>query len=124
MSELFDLSELDVFFQPEESESRNETAAKVSNEDIQIPDGSYKVEVVYVDLRKSKQKKTPQLMWILKIVSVKYKDESLYKFNTLSPSKGCMEQLKQDLKICGVCLQKVSDLETDDIQADLVGTLL
>jgi len=96
-----DLSYLDDGFEDHPTES---------TKPVEIPDGQYKVKVIYTDIKESPKKNTPQLMWILEIMDGKFEGQMLYKYNTLSNTDKTKKQLCSDLEKCHVRLKKFVDL--------------
>ena len=77
-----------------------------------IPDGKYQVRVEAVELARSKTSDNPMLKWTLRILGPTHKNRLLWRYNVLL-SKENIRWLKTDLHVCGLDLEKVSDLEAN-----------
>ena len=77
-----------------------------------IPDGKYQVRVEAVELTRSKTSDNPMLKWSLRVLGPTHKDRLLWRYNVLL-SKENIRWLKTDLHVCGLDLEKVSDLEAN-----------
>lgn len=87
-----------------------------------IPDGKYRVAVDRVEITTTKRK-TPALKWRLRILDGQYRGRILFRTSVLS-SPQTIAWLKSDLHICGVDLQKLSELPSElerllDVELDV-----
>jgi hypothetical protein len=96
----FDLSQFDNGF--------NTTEPAATNDDP-VPDGHYTVKVERVELKRSKTKGHPMLVWSLRITSGKYARRMLFKTNLIASERN-LPWLKRDLLAVGLRLKKLSDL--------------
>ena len=95
-----DLSQFDEDFGKAEIQDRNFEP---------VPDGKYQVNVEKVEITRAKSSGKPMLKWELKILAPKYQGRLLWHYNLiLSPEN--ISWLKTDLHICGLDLEKVSEL--------------
>jgi len=77
---------------------------------IPIPDGRYHVEVERVDLTRARTSHRPIITWKLRILGHPFfEGRMLYKNNLLSSTDN-LRWLKHDLCLCGLELEKLSDL--------------
>lgn len=74
-----------------------------------VPDGKYQVVVDRVELTKSQNTNNTMLKWKLKILGPKHKDAILWRNNVIA-SDNNVKWLKNDLHVCGVDIEKLSDL--------------
>jgi hypothetical protein len=74
-----------------------------------VPDGKYQVAVDRVEITASKRSKVPMLKWGLKILDGKFKGRLLWR-NSVMASPQTIAWLKTDLHLCGLDLQRLSDL--------------
>lgn len=77
-----------------------------------IPDGKYRVAVDRVEIATTKRSKTPALKWRLRIFDGQYRGRILFRTSVLS-SPQTIAWLKRDLHLCGVDLQKFSELPSE-----------
>lgn len=89
-----------------------------------VPNGQYKVRVNHVCLKPSRNKGTPQLMWVLEVEDDSYKDVVLYRFNTINEKPTTLYRLTADLQLCGVSIANPLDLEKDSVLERLMGLRL
>ncbi|MCE9636547.1 MAG: DUF669 domain-containing protein [Planctomycetes bacterium] len=75
----------------------------------EVPDGKYQVNVEKVELVHAKTSGNPMLRWELKIVAPHSQGRVLFRHNVLATREN-LKWLKNDLHICGLDLEKVSDL--------------
>lgn len=96
----FDLAQFDDDF---------EKAAVEEREFEEPPDGKYQVIVDRVEMARSQTANNPMLKWQLKIIGPRCAGRILFRNNMIvSPEN--IKWLKNDLFICGLELQKLSDL--------------
>jgi len=93
-----DLSDLDQAFDDADPETSSFTP---------VPDGSYQATVESVELYRSKTDRR-MLKWCLKIMNPPHAGRLLWKYNGLETEK--MGWLKGDLAICGLTLERLSEL--------------
>jgi hypothetical protein len=75
-----------------------------------VPDGKYQVIVDRVALTKSQTSGNPMLKWKLKVLGPKHEGGIIWRNNIIA-SKGNVQWLKNDLHVCGLDLEKLSDLK-------------
>jgi len=95
-----DLAQLDDAFETAEVEEREFEA---------VPDGKYQVNVDQVELTRAQTSGNPILKWTLRILAPTHKGRLLWRNNVMARYEN-IKWLKQDLNICGLQLQKLSDL--------------
>jgi len=74
-----------------------------------VKDGNYTVDVEAVELKRTKDTNRPMLAWKLRIVGPSSAGRVLYRNSVISTGKG-MEFMKKDLYLCGLAIEKLSDL--------------
>lgn len=74
-----------------------------------LPDGHYPVRVEHVEVTTSRCSGKPMLRWTLRVLAPGYDNRRLWKTSVLSASEG-LAWLKHDLALCGLELDKLSDL--------------
>lgn len=74
-----------------------------------VPDGKYQVVVDRVELTKSQNTGNTMLKWKLKALGPKHEGAVLWRNNVIA-SKSNVQWLKNDLHVCGIDLEKLSDL--------------
>jgi hypothetical protein len=74
-----------------------------------VPDGKYQVVVDRVEMTKSQTSGNTMLKWKLKILGPKHEGAALWRNNVIA-SEGNAQWLKGDLHVCGLELEKLSDL--------------
>jgi len=74
-----------------------------------VPDGKYQVNVEKVELTTAKTTGNPMLKWTLKILAPHFRGRLLWRNNVMA-SRENIRWLKNDLHVCGLDLQKLSDL--------------
>jgi hypothetical protein len=102
-----------------EGEFESADESKARNFDT-LPDGKYFVEVEAAEVKTSKAGQ-PMLSWTLRVLQGRYDNRMLWRNNMLE-TKQNLGWLKKDLKICGVELAKLNDLNTR--ASELVGLCL
>lgn len=84
--------------------------APVEERDFEpVPDGKYQVVVDRVELTKSQSSGNPMLKWKLKVLGPKHEGAIIWRNNVIG-SKGNVQWLKNDLHVCGLDLEKLSEL--------------
>ena len=76
-----------------------------------IPDGHYPVRIEHVELSTTRSSRRPVLKWTLRPLVPEYRNRLLWKKSVLRSPDG-MKWLKHDLSLCGIELDKLSDLPT------------
>jgi hypothetical protein len=74
-----------------------------------VPDGKYQVVVDRVELTKSQNTDNTMLKWKLKVLGPKHEGAILWRNNVIA-TKNNVKWLKNDLHVCGLDLEKLSDL--------------
>jgi len=74
----------------------------------EVPDGKYQVNVEKVELTHS-QNNNPMLKWGLRILGPNHANRMLWRNNVLVTTEN-VKWLKNDLYVCGLELEKLSDL--------------
>jgi len=74
-----------------------------------VPDGKFQVNVDKVELTWTKVNNHPMLKWTLRILGPKYANRLLWR-NSVLASKENVRWLKGELHMCGVVIEKLSDL--------------
>jgi len=74
-----------------------------------IPDGKYQVVVDRVELTKSQNTGNTMLKWKLKVLGPKHEGAILWRNNVIA-TRNNVHWLKNDLHVCGLDLEKLSDL--------------
>ncbi len=95
----FDLAQFDDGFQQAEVED---------HEFDPVPDGKYQVRVEKAELTRSREAGTPMIKWTLRIIGSAHADRLLWKYNVLREEN--MKWVKTDLHICGLDIEKMSEL--------------
>jgi hypothetical protein len=94
-----DLSQFDEGFQNEHAEQRDES----------VPDGKYQVNVEKVELAETQSTGNPMLKWALRIIAPTSINRLLWRNSVITHNT--LKFLKTDLHICGLDLEKLSDLQ-------------
>ncbi len=100
MSKNIDLSQFDEEFQ-------SETLAERSDADS-VPDGKYQVVVEKVEITEAHTTGNPMLKWMLRILAPSHVNELMWRNSVFTPNT--LKFVKTDLHICGLDLEKLSDL--------------
>lgn len=74
-----------------------------------VPDGKYQVNVDKVEITTAKTTGNPMLKWTLKILAPRCRGRLLWRNNVMATREN-IRWLKNDLHVCGLDLQKLSDL--------------
>jgi len=74
-----------------------------------VPDGKYQVVVDRVELTKSQNTNNTMLKWKLKVLGPKREGAVLWRNNVIA-TKNNVKWLKNDLHVCGLDIEKLSDL--------------
>src|SRR5262245_26492325 len=94
-----DLAQFDDDFRGETAEERGDLET--------IPDGKYQVAVEKVELTQSSTG-SPMLKWMLRIQGPQFTNRCLWRNNVFTPNT--LKYAKTDLHVCGLDLEKLSDL--------------
>jgi len=84
-------------------------AAPLPSRSGAVPDGHYHVQVAHVEITTTRTSGRPILKWQLRICGPAYYGCSLWKTSHLS-TLATLRWLKHDLDLCGLELDKLSDL--------------
>ena len=95
-----DLSQFDDDYESAEVEDR---------EFEPVPDGKFQVRVQSVELTRAKSSGNPMLKWTLKILAPTHAGRLLWRNNVMA-SKENIKWLKNDLHVCGLEIEKLSEL--------------
>jgi hypothetical protein len=74
-----------------------------------VPDGKYQVLVDRLELTHTKETNNPMLKWTLKIITPTHQGRLLWKNNVMASAEN-LKWLKSDLHVCGLDLEKLSEL--------------
>jgi len=84
--------------------------AEVEERDFEpIPDGKYQVNVEKVEITTARSSGNPMLKWMLRILAPRFRGRLLWRNNVMATREN-IKWLKNDLHVCGLDLQKLSDL--------------
>ena len=95
-----DLSQFDKEYreqQPEEGGDRDS-----------VPDGKYQVNVEKVELTEAQSSGNPMLKWKLRVIAPKFINQVMWRNSVITHKT--LKYVKTDLHICGLDLDKLSDL--------------
>jgi hypothetical protein len=99
---IIDLASFDATFQSENTEQPREFKG--------IPDGTYEVVVEKVELTESQRSSVPMIRWTLRVLDSRFRDRLLWRNQVISDHT--IRFLRKDLEVCGLNLEKLSDLPT------------
>ena len=74
-----------------------------------IPDGKYRVNIEKVELCRAQTTGNPMLKWCLRVLGPKFEGRLLWRNNVMATPEN-IKWLKTDLHICGLDLDKLSEL--------------
>ena len=74
-----------------------------------IPDGKYQVKVDKVEITTARTSGNPMLKWTLRVLAPRCRGRLLWRNNVMATREN-IRWLKNDLHVCGLELQKLSDL--------------
>ncbi len=74
-----------------------------------VPDGKYQVNVEKVEVTTAKTSGNPMLKWTLRVLAPRFRGRLLWRNNVMATREN-IKWLKNDLHVCGLDLQKLSDL--------------
>ena len=100
MSKPIDLSQFDEPFRQEQPAERGDMDS--------VPDGKYQVTVEKVELTEAHTTGNPMLKWMLRIIAPRHVNRVLWRNSVITSNT--LKFLKTDLHICGLELEKLSDL--------------
>ncbi|HWR49698.1 MAG TPA: DUF669 domain-containing protein [Bryobacteraceae bacterium] len=95
-----DLSQFDESFRTEQAEERGDFES--------VPDGKYQVTVEKVELTEAQSTGNPMLKWTLRIIAPKHVNRLMWRNSVITANT--LKFLKTDLHVCGLDLDKLSDL--------------
>jgi hypothetical protein len=95
-----DLSQFDDEYQNEQTAERGEFES--------VPDGKYQVNVEKVELTEAQTSGNPMLKWTLRVIAPKHIGRVMWRNNVITHNT--LKYLKTDLHLCGLDLDKLSDL--------------
>ncbi len=98
MSEPIDLTQFDEPYSAEKAEERGES----------VPDGTYQVTVEKVELTEAKKSGNPMLKWKLVVIAPRHVGRIIWRNNVFTVNT--LKYVKTDLHLCGLDLEKLSDL--------------
>jgi len=78
----------------------------------ELPDGKYQVNVDAVELTTAKTSGRPMLKWTLKILGPRFAGRLMWRNHVITQGPN-LAWLKQDLRLCGLELQKISELRAN-----------
>ena len=86
------------------------TDAPVEEKEFEpIPDGKYQVKVDKVEITTARTSGNPMLKWTLRVLAPRCRGRLLWRNNVMATREN-IRWLKNDLHVCGLELQKLSDL--------------
>jgi hypothetical protein len=88
---------------------RDFAAAPLPAQVAPLPDGHYRVQVVHVEITTARSTRCPILKWKLRVRDAPFAGRLLWK-NSVLASPVALRWLKHDLHLCGLVLDKLSDL--------------
>ena len=100
MSKSIDLSQFDAEFRAEQPEEKADFES--------VPDGKYQVIVEKVELAEAQTSGNPMLKWTLRVIAPKFVNRLMWRNSVITHNT--LKYLKTDLHLCGLDLEKVSDL--------------
>lgn len=95
-----DLSQFDAEFQGEQPAELGDFE--------NVPDGKYQVSVEKVELTEAQTSGNPMLKWTLRVIAPKFINRLMWRNSVITHNT--LKYLKTDLHLCGLDLDKVSDL--------------
>ena len=100
MSKRIDLAQFDDDFHAEQTEERGDFES--------VPDGKYQVAVEKVELTEAQSTGNPMLKWTLRVIAPKFINRLMWRNSVITHNT--LKYLKSDLHLCGLDLDKISDL--------------
>ena len=95
-----DLAQFDDGFQSEATAERGDFEG--------VPDGKYQVTVEKVELTEAQSSGNPMLKWTLRVIAPKFVDRLMWRNSVITHNT--LKYVKTDLHLCGLDLEKLSDL--------------
>jgi hypothetical protein len=95
-----DLAQFDDGFQSEATAERGDFEG--------VPDGKYQVTVEKVELTEAQSSGNPMLKWTLRVIAPKFVDRLMWRNSVITHNT--LKYVKTDLNLCGLTLDKLSDL--------------
>jgi len=95
-----DLSQFDEGYRAEQPEERGDFES--------VPDGKYQVNVEKVELTEAQSTGNPMLKWTLRIIAPKFVNRLMWRNSVITHNT--LKYVKTDLHLCGLDLEKISDL--------------
>jgi hypothetical protein len=95
-----DLSQFDDDFRSEQPEERGDFES--------VPDGKYQVAVEKVELTEAQSTGNPMLKWTLRVIAPKFVNRLMWRNSVITHNT--LKYVKTDLHLCGLDLEKLSDL--------------
>jgi hypothetical protein len=86
---------------------RSETPAERSDMES-VPDGKYQVVVEKVEIAEAHTTGNPMLKWTLRVLAPRHVNRLMWRNSVFTPNT--LKFVKTDLHICGLDLEKLSDL--------------
>ncbi len=100
MSKGVDLSQFDDDYRGEQAEARGDFE--------NVPDGKYQVNVEKVELTEAQSSGNPMLKWTLRVIAPKFINRLMWRNSVITHNT--LRYVKTDLHLCGLDLEKLSDL--------------
>jgi hypothetical protein len=95
-----DLSQFDADYRSEQPEERGDFES--------VPDGKYQVAVEKVELTEAQSTGNPMLKWTLRVIAPKFVNRLMWRNSVITHNT--LKYVKTDLHLCGLDLEKLSDL--------------
>ena len=95
-----DLAQFDDGFQSEATAERGDFEG--------VPDGKYQVTVEKVELTEAQSTGNPMLKWTLRVIAPKFVNRLIWRNSVITQKT--LKYLKADLHLCGLDLERLSDL--------------
>ena len=95
-----DLTQFDDDFQSETPAERSDMES--------VPDGKYQVVVEKVEIAEAHTTGNPMLKWTLRVLAPRYVNRLMWRNSVFTPNT--LKFVKTDLHLCGLDLEKLSDL--------------
>ena len=95
-----DLSQFDEDYRSEQLDERGDMES--------VPDGKYQVSVEKVELTEAQSSGNPMLKWMLRIIAPRQINRVLWRNSVITANT--LKYLKTDLHLCGLELERLSDL--------------
>jgi hypothetical protein len=95
-----DLTQFDNDYSSEQPEERGDFES--------VPDGKYQVTVEKVELTEAQSTGNPMLKWTLRVIAPKFVNRLMWRNSVITHNT--LKYVKTDLHLCGLDLEKLSDL--------------